>query len=38
MIDCNWEVTRTVTLPDNLRSGAYAMRLCAGPGKSLAEE
>ncbi|UPJ84417.1 LamG domain-containing protein [Bradyrhizobium sp. 183] len=38
MIDCNWEVTREVTLPDDLRSGCYAMRLRAGPGTGLAEE
>lgn len=38
MIDCNWEVTRTLKLPGDLRSGAYAMRLRAGPGTGLAEE
>jgi len=38
MIDCNWKVTRTVRLPDDLRSGVYAMRLRAGPGRGLAEE
>jgi N,N-dimethylformamidase len=38
MIDCNWEVTKRVVLPEALRSGAYAMRLRAGPGKGLAEE
>jgi N,N-dimethylformamidase len=38
LIDCNWKVTKTLTLPDDLRSGAYAMRLRAGDGKGLAEE
>ena len=38
MIDCNWEVTKTVRLPDGLKSGAYAFRLRAGPGRGLAEE
>jgi N,N-dimethylformamidase len=38
MIDCNWEVTKTLTLADTLRSGVYAMRLRAGEGKGLGEE
>jgi N,N-dimethylformamidase len=38
MIDCNWEVTRTVTLPESLKSGVYAFRLRAGDGKGLGEE
>ena len=38
MIDCNWKVTETLRLPDELRSGAYAMRLRAGDGKGLGEE
>jgi N,N-dimethylformamidase len=38
MIDSNWDVTRSVTLPVSLKSGAYAMRLRAGPGTGLAEE
>lgn len=38
MIDCNWAVTKTLTIPDTLRSGAYAMRLKAGDGKGLSEE
>jgi len=38
MIDSNWSVTRTLTLPDGLKSGAYAIRLRAGPGRGLAEE
>lgn len=38
MIDCNWEITKAVTLPSSLRSGVYAMRLRAGDGKGLGEE
>lgn len=38
MIDSNWGVTRSVTLPSSLKSGAYAMRLRAGPGTGLGEE
>lgn len=38
MVDSNWELTRTVKLPDTLKSGAYAIRLRSGPGKDLAEE
>ena len=38
MIDSNWERTRTVRLPEDLKSGCYAIRLRAGPGKGLAEE
>jgi N,N-dimethylformamidase len=38
LIDCNWRVTKTLKLPDDLRSGAYAMRLRAGDGKGLGEE
>jgi N,N-dimethylformamidase len=38
MIDCNWEVTKSLKLPDNLRSGVYAMRLRAREGKGLGEE
>ena len=38
MIDCNWNVTKSVTLPSTLRSGVYAMRLRAGDGKGLGEE
>ncbi|MDQ0332973.1 N,N-dimethylformamidase [Mesorhizobium sp. YL-MeA3-2017] len=38
MIDSNWDVTRSVTLPSSLKSGAYAMRLRAGPGTGLGEE
>ena len=38
MIDCNWEVTKTLTLPESLRSGVYAMRLRAGDGIGLGGE
>jgi N,N-dimethylformamidase len=38
MIDSNWKVTKSLTLPKSLRSGCYAMRLRAGKGKGLAEE
>jgi len=38
MIDCNWALTKSVKLPDTLRSGVYAMRLRAGDGKGLGEE
>ncbi|MEQ8659570.1 MAG: LamG domain-containing protein, partial [Gammaproteobacteria bacterium] len=38
VIDCNWEVTRELTLPADLASGVYAMRLRAGPGSGLGEE
>ncbi|WP_119273816.1 N,N-dimethylformamidase beta subunit family domain-containing protein [Taklimakanibacter deserti] len=38
MIDCNWEVTKTFILPDNLKSGAYAVRLRANGGTGLGEE
>jgi N,N-dimethylformamidase len=38
MIDCNWQVTKTLTLPETLRSGVYAMRLRAGDGIGLGEE
>ncbi len=38
MISSNWAVTRSITLPAVLKSGAYAMRLRAGDGRGLAEE
>lgn len=38
MMSSNWEKTRTVTLPETLKSGCYAIRLRAGPGKGLGEE
>jgi N,N-dimethylformamidase len=36
--DSNWDVTKTFTIPDNLKSGVYAFRLRAGNGKGLGEE
>ena len=38
VIDCEWDVTQTLRMPDELNSGVYAMRLRAGDGKGLAEE
>ena len=38
MIDSNWTVTKRFTLPSELKSGAYAIRLRSGPGTGLAEE
>ena len=38
VIDCQWEITETLALPKNLKSGVYAMRLTAGDGTGLAEE
>jgi N,N-dimethylformamidase len=38
LIDCNWKATKTLQVPDDLRSGAYGMRLRAGDGKGLGEE
>jgi N,N-dimethylformamidase len=38
LIDCKWKITKSLKLPDTLRSGAYAMRLRAGDGKGLGEE
>ncbi|GGC77075.1 N,N-dimethylformamidase beta subunit family domain-containing protein [Chelatococcus reniformis] len=38
MIDCNWALTRTVRLPETLKSGVYAFRLRAGDGVGLGEE
>ena len=38
VIDSNWKVTRRFNLPENLRSGCYAMRLRGGDGTGLAEE
>lgn len=37
LTDCNWNVTKVVTLPRVLRSGCYAMRLRGG-GSSFSEE
>jgi N,N-dimethylformamidase len=36
--DAGWDVTKTFTLPENLKSGVYAFRLRAGNGKGLGEE
>lgn len=30
LTDCMWEVTHSITLPENLRSGVYALRLRGG--------
>ena len=38
IIDCKWDVTAGMTVPEGLKSGAYAMRLRAGDGKGLGEE
>lgn len=38
MTDCNWKPTKTLKLPEGLKSGCYAMRLSAGDGTGLAEE
>lgn len=38
VIECGWDVTHTLTVPEDLPSGVYAMRLRAGPGTGLAEE
>jgi N,N-dimethylformamidase len=38
MIDAKWNITRGVTLPASLKSGAYAMRLRAGTKVGLGEE
>jgi len=36
--DCNWEVTKSMQVPVNLKSGAYAFRLTAGSRSGLGEE
>ncbi len=36
--DCNWDVTGTMEIPADLKSGVYAIRLRIGPGTGLAEE
>ncbi|MCO5966355.1 N,N-dimethylformamidase beta subunit family domain-containing protein [Sinorhizobium meliloti] len=36
--DCKWPVTNTMTIPADLKSGAYAIRLRIGPGQGLSEE
>lgn len=36
--DCQWDMTREVTIPADLKSGAYAFRLRIGQGSGLSEE
>lgn len=36
--DCRWEVTKSMRVPEDLRSGVYAVRLRAGDGVGLGEE
>jgi N,N-dimethylformamidase len=36
--DCNWEVTKSMQVPMDLKSGVYAFRLTAGNGRGLGEE
>ena len=36
--DCGWEVTNSMQIPPDLKSGAYAVRLRIGEGKGLGEE
>src|SRR5262249_23697258 len=38
LTDCRWEPTLSLTIPDDLRSGVYAVKLAAGDGRGLAEE
>jgi N,N-dimethylformamidase len=38
MTDCKWDVTNSMTVPADLKSGVYAMRLRIGPGTGIAEE
>ena len=38
LIDCKWKITKSLKLPDTLRSGVYAVRLRAGAGNGLGEE
>jgi N,N-dimethylformamidase len=38
LTDCRWEPTLSLTIPDDLRSGVYAVKLAAGDGTGLAEE
>ena len=38
VIDCGWDVTNRLTIPDDLKSGVYAIRLRAGDGTGLGEE
>lgn len=36
--DCKWRETNRMTVPDDLSSGIYAIRLRVGPGTGVAEE
>jgi N,N-dimethylformamidase len=36
--DCNWDVTKSMQIPKDLKSGVYAVRLRIGNGKGLGEE
>ncbi|RJF76321.1 N,N-dimethylformamidase beta subunit family domain-containing protein [Rhodopseudomonas palustris] len=38
LIDCKWKPTRALRLAEDLRSGAYAIRLRGGDGTGLGEE
>lgn len=38
LTDCKWDATKTMQIPDGLKSGVYAIRLRIGPGKGLSEE
>ncbi|MCA3131911.1 MAG: N,N-dimethylformamidase beta subunit family domain-containing protein [Betaproteobacteria bacterium] len=38
LIDCQWQPTLTAALPEDLRSGVYAVRLRAGEAGNAAEE
>ena len=36
--DAKWKVTNSMTIPEDLKSGVYAIRLRSGPGTGLSEE
>ena len=38
IVDCAWNETRRMTVPEGLKSGVYAIRLRAGDGHGLGEE
>ena len=38
LTECGWDPTLSLTIPDDLRSGVYAVKLTAGDGTGLAEE
>jgi N,N-dimethylformamidase len=38
LTECGWQPTLSLTIPDDLRSGVYAVKLTAGDGAGLAEE